>query len=129
MTGLLAALARLLGGGLAQQLRAAYEARLAAANDRDRIAAEQRIAQLEAIQRTRIAGSGRWSLEIPCFIAGAAATGHFALVVYASTPFAPPGFVVHKLPAPMDEYQGAIILSFFGLSLAAAGVRALTMRR
>lgn len=49
----------LLGGGLAEQLRRAYEARLAAQNDADRIAADVDIARLEARQRSQAIG-GRW---------------------------------------------------------------------
>jgi len=49
----------LLGGGLPAQLRQAYEAKLAAANDAERIAAEVQIARLEARQASHSIG-GRW---------------------------------------------------------------------
>lgn len=109
-------LLRLFFGGLASELSKAFQARQNAQTEQARIAADERIAQLQAIQATRSASAGRWSVEIPCFIAGFAASGHFALVAFASSPWAPVGFVVHKLPAPMDQYQGSIILSFFGIS-------------
>jgi hypothetical protein len=47
---MLAFIARLLGGGIADQLRRAYEAKLNAQNDEQRIAAEIQIAQLTARQ-------------------------------------------------------------------------------
>lgn len=46
----------LLSGGLGDQLRRAYEAKLAAANDRERIAADMEIARLEAAQANRALG-------------------------------------------------------------------------
>ena len=52
-------LLQLLGGGIPDQLRRAYEAKLAAANDADRIAAEVQIARLEARQASHAIG-GRW---------------------------------------------------------------------
>lgn len=49
----------LFGGGIPAQLRQAYEAKLAAANDAERIAAEVQIARLEARQASHAIG-GRW---------------------------------------------------------------------
>lgn len=49
----------LFGGGIPDQLRRAYEAKLAAKNDADRIAAEVDIARLEARQASHAIG-GRW---------------------------------------------------------------------
>ena len=48
-----------LASGLPDQLRRAYEAKLNAANDADRIAAEIQIARLEARQASHAIG-GRW---------------------------------------------------------------------
>jgi len=47
------------GGGIPAQLRQAYEAKLAAVNDAERIAAEVQIARLEARQASHAIG-GRW---------------------------------------------------------------------
>jgi hypothetical protein len=52
-------LASLLGGGIPAQLRQAYEAKLAAQNDAERIAAEVQIAKLEARQASHTI-AGRW---------------------------------------------------------------------
>lgn len=49
----------LFGGGIPDQLRRAYEAKLQAKNDSDRIAAEVDIARLEARQASHAIG-GRW---------------------------------------------------------------------
>jgi hypothetical protein len=47
------------GGGLSGQIRAAYEAKLKANNDAERIAAEITLARLEARQASQAIG-GRW---------------------------------------------------------------------
>ncbi len=52
-------LAQLFGGGLGDQLRRAYEAKLQAKNDGERLAAEVDIARLEARQASHAIG-GRW---------------------------------------------------------------------
>lgn len=52
-------LASIFGGGIPDQLRRAYEARLNAQNDADRLAAEVQIARLEARQASHAIG-GRW---------------------------------------------------------------------
>ena len=53
------ALLGLFGGGLGDQLRRAYEAKLAAGNDADRIAADTSIARLTAAMESQRIG-GRW---------------------------------------------------------------------
>jgi hypothetical protein len=52
-------LASIFGGGIPDQLRRAYEAKLNAQNDAERIAAELQIARLEARQASHAIG-GRW---------------------------------------------------------------------
>lgn len=70
MIGLVRAL---LGGGLGDQLRRAYEARLAAQNDAARLDLDGQIARLEAAQEmARIANADRWS---------ATSLGHYLIVV------------------------------------------------
>ena len=56
---MIALLARLFGAGLPEQLRLAYQARLNAANNADRTAADITIARLEARSQS-IAAGGRW---------------------------------------------------------------------
>lgn len=56
---ILGAVTRLLGGGIGDQLRLAYEAKLKAKNDSERLAAEVDIARLEARQASHAIG-GRW---------------------------------------------------------------------
>lgn len=101
----------LLGGGLPEQLRRAYEAKLNAANDADRIAAEVDIARLQH----RLADSGNRGLQWAIALVALAVGGHLAAVAFVSAfPFI--GWTVHALPHPMNEWQGQIILGLFGLS-------------
>ena len=56
------ALAALFGGGLGEQLRRAYEARLAAQNDAQRLELDGQIARIEAAhEMARVANADRWS--------------------------------------------------------------------
>lgn len=111
---MLRALASLFGGGLADQLRRAYEARLAAENDADRLKAEREIARLEHRLATADNLGLRWAIGL---IALAVALHLVAVVFVSAFPFW--GWTVHRLPAPMDEWQGQIVLGLFGLSAVA----------
>lgn len=111
-------LASLLGGGIPDQLRRAYEAKLAAANDADRLVAESTIRALEVAQANRLATPDNWGVRLGIGLVAVALCGHVAAVAVAST-FPGLGWTVHALPAPMNEWQGTIILSLFGLSAVA----------
>lgn len=107
----------LFGGGLAEQLRRAYEAKLTAANDADRIAAEVTIARLQ----NRLADRGNRGLQWAVALIALAMGGHLAAVAFVSAfPFW--GWTVHALPPPMNDWQGQIVLGLFGLS-AVLGLR------
>ena len=70
---MLSIISRMLSGGLADQLRRAYEAKLNAANDNDRIAAEQDIARISAaVDMARVASGDRW---------GATSLGRYLIVL------------------------------------------------
>ena len=105
----------LFGGGIPEQLRRAYEAKLNAANDSDRLLAESRIRALEIAQANRLATSDNLGLRLAIAIVALALALHLAAVAVASV-FPGLGWTVHALPAPMNEWQGTILLSLFGLS-------------
>lgn len=108
-------LTRLLGGGLADQLRRAYEAKLNAQNDADRLAAETQIEAIKVAQQNRLATADNPGVRWAIGIVALALCGHVAAVVVAST-FPALGWTVHALPPPMNDWQGTVILSLFGLS-------------
>lgn len=118
-------LAWLGAGGVERLLDRLAEARTraqSAVTEQARIAAEREAAELQAqieahrtSASTRAAMRGAWAWEFPTLIAGLAASAHFAAVALDSAlPGLFPAWTVHALPAPLDEWQGAIILSLFG---------------
>ena len=111
-------LASIFGGGIPDQLRRAYEAKLAAQNDADRLAAESTIRALEIARDNRLATADNLGVRLAIGIVALDLCGHVAAVVVASA-FPGLGWVVHALPAPRNEWQGTIILSLFGLSAVA----------
>lgn len=108
-------LLQLFGGGLAEQIRLAYQAKLNAQGAEAKLEAEREYARLEGISVERARSSGFWEIRLVAFLAGFAASAHFLLVAFVSA-FPGFGWTVHALPAPMDQYQGSIILSLFGLA-------------
>ena len=108
-------LLRIFGGGLAGELRKWQEAKLAAETDKDKLEAEINIVRLEAVQAERARSSGFWEVRLVAFVAGFAASAHYALVAFVSA-FPQVGWTVQKLPSPMDDMQAQIILSLFGLA-------------
>lgn len=61
------------GGGLAEQLRKAYESKLTANNDSDRISAERDVERISAaLEMSRIAASDKW---------GATSLGRYLIVL------------------------------------------------
>lgn len=112
---MIALLSRLLGGGLPEQLRRAWEVKLAAENDADRLVAESTIRALEIAQANRLATPDNRGLRLAIAIVALSLALHLAAVVVAST-FPVLGWTVHALPYPMNEWEGTIILSLFGLS-------------
>jgi hypothetical protein len=111
-------LASVFGGGIPDQLRRAYEARLNAQNDADRLAAESTIRALEIARDNKLATTDNFGVRLAIGMVAVALCGHVAAVVIAST-FPALGWTVHALPAPMDQWQGTIILSLFGLAAVA----------
>lgn len=111
-------LSSLITGGIPDQLRRAYEAKLNAQNDADRLMAESQIRALEIAQANRLATADNIGVRWAIGIVALSLCCHVAAVVIAST-FPSLGWTVHALPAPMNEWQGTIILSLFGLSAVA----------
>lgn len=103
-------LTTIFGGGLVDQLRRAYEAKLTASNDAERIAADRELARLE----NKLATSDNPYLQFAIGLIALSLGGHLAMVAFVSA-FPMWGWTVHKLPAPMDQWQAEIIMALFGL--------------
>lgn len=107
-------LASLLGGGIPDQLRRAYEAKLNAANDADRLAAESTIRTLELAQANKLATPDNPGVRWAIGIVAVAMCGHAAAVAFVSA-FPALGWTVQAMPPVYAEMQKSIILSMFGL--------------
>lgn len=97
------------GGGLAEQLRLAYQARLDAQNDADRIAAEIEIARLEARSQV-LAQGGRWVTAVQIAWALPFIVYNAKLVVWDKVLRLG---VTDPLSPPLYELQGTIVAFFF----------------
>lgn len=107
-------------GNLAGQLRQAYEAKLQAANETERLIADvavedikRQMADRTAAKEVRLATAPYWEMRL---ITGTIA-GCFALhllLVTLDTCFKL-GWRIPAFPSPFDEWQGTILLSFFGV--------------
>ena len=96
---------------LASRLAAAFVARENATTDATRAAADVQIKALE----TKLASHDNPALQWAVGIVAVAMAVHIALVVLVSClPWL--GWTIHALPAPMNEWQGSIILSMFGVA-------------
>jgi len=96
---------------IASRLANAYMARETAKTDGDRIAADVQIKALE----TKLASRDNPALQWACGIIAVSMALHIALVVLVSAVPAL-GWTIHALPAPMNEWQGSIVLSMFGVA-------------
>jgi len=103
---------------VASKLAAAYVAREQATTDADRAAADVQIKALE----TKLASKDNPGLQWAVAIVAMAMAVHIALVVLVSAvPWL--GWTVYALPAPMNEWQGSIVLSMFGVAAVSRFMR------
>lgn len=117
--GVIAAIARLLGGGLADQLRRAYEAKLNAKNDSERIAAEMTISQLEARVEAQTKGSGAWmSKAVQAAWAAPFVIYAWKVIVWDKVL----GWGVTDPLGPLETDIGRIIVGFYFLTVGVGTV-------
>jgi len=95
-------------------------ARLEAMNQAERLAFDERQAERQNRRDVRLATAGFWEQRLLAFLIALPFVIHVQLVGL-DTNFLGGTLAVPKFPAPFDEWEGAILLSFFGIS-AGAGV-------
>jgi len=124
------ALVRWITGDLVGQLTRAYESKLKADTDERRIIADVAIRDLEArlaahreATEIRRATAGFWEMRVITCVIAACFTLHLVLVTM-DTCFRL-GWRIPAFPSPFDEWQGAILLSFFGIQAASQGISAI----
>lgn len=83
-------------------------------------------AEIEArrgAREIRLATAAFWEMRLITFIIAACFTSHLVLVTL-DTNFKL-GWMVNKFPMPFAEWEGIILLSFFGVQVASQGINAI----
>jgi hypothetical protein len=113
-------LVSLIGGPLVSSLLKGYRAKLEAANTSERLAADLAIKDIEAgiaarahASEIRMATAGFWEMRLLTFAIAFPFVSHL-WAVWLDTQFRL-GWGIPRFPEPMNEWQGAILLSFFGI--------------
>jgi hypothetical protein len=113
-------LINLIGGPLVKALIEGYRVTLDAANTSERIAADLAIREIEAgiearkrAHELRLATTGFVEMRLLTFAIAFPFVMHL-WGVWLDTQFRL-GWSIPKFPEPMDEWQGVIMLSFFGI--------------
>ena len=128
----------LIGGPIVKALIDGYRAKLDAANTSDRIAADLAVKEIDAgiaagarAKEIRLATSGFWEMRLLTFAIAFPFVSHL-WAVWLDTQFGL-GWRVAAFPEPFAEWQGAILLSFFGIYTLGKTVQsvgtAIAMRR
>lgn len=107
-----------------------YRAKLEAQNNANAmgkdIALKQIDAEIEArrgAREIRLATAGFWEMRLITFLIAGCFTLHLVLVTI-DTCFRL-GWGIPAFPKPFDEWQGVILLSFFGVQIAGQGIMAI----
>lgn len=115
-------------GAISKPLVEAYKARLDATNEEQKLAADGVLAEIAAQREARkqatqirLETAGFWEMRLLTFCIAAPFTLH-AGAVGLDTTFGF-GWGISAYPKPFDEWEGAILLSFFGLYAATGAVR------
>lgn len=134
MTFLMAILNWVSGGLLdkiTNPLSQAYKDYLAAETSDKKLEYEKVIRQLELeqeqrnnIKEIRIATSGFWEMRLLTFLIALPFTIHLWLVSW-DTWDTTINLKIPPLPPPFDEWQAAVILSFFGVTVVGSGIKAI----
>lgn len=123
-----------ISGGLLEKitnpLLQAYRDKLAADTSEKKLLAEENIKrlELEQVQRNnakeiRLATAGFWEMRLLTFLIALPLTIHLWLVTWDTWDNSI-NLRIPALPAPFDEYQGVILLSFFGATVVGNGIKA-----
>lgn len=124
------ALFRFITGDLLGKLAEAYQARLRAQNETEKLVADVAIKDIErqmadraAAKEVRLATAGFWEMRLLTFLIAAPFVLHLNLVAL-DTNFRL-GWRIPAFPSPFDAWEGTILLSFFGVHVVGQGITAL----
>ena len=111
----------LTGSGLIEHLATIYTTKKNSALESERIEADKAKAQLDAILTVRLATAGFWEMRLLTFMIAFPFALH-ALLVGIDTSFNFIDWRIPAYPAPFHEWEGTILLSFFGVYTAGRGI-------
>lgn len=124
---MIALIVKLLSGSVFDRLVSVYEKKLQHENEAQKLAAdfmeEQMKADLQVRQNAkeiRLATAGFWEMRLITFMIAAPFVAHLWLVAY-DTMRTDIRLDIPAMPGPFDEWQGAILLSFFGVQVISRG--------
>lgn len=112
------------GGGIIDKLTEVWLKKKDSAIESERIQAEVAKHHIEARLAIRLATAGFWEMRLLTFIIAAPFAVH-AGAVMVDTVFNWMQLDIPAAPAPFDEWEGAILLSFFGIYGLSKGVTAI----
>lgn len=115
-----------LSGGILGQitgpLLSAYQAKLNSSDQAAQLAASDAIDARKTALQVRLATAGYWEMRALTVAIALPFTLHVWLVGL-DTCFRF-GWRIPAFPAPFDQWEGAILLSFFGVSVIGSGIKA-----
>lgn len=127
---MLAWLGKLVTGPLIGAMLNAYKLRLQAETSEQKVIAEaaiedirRQIADREAAKEIRLATATFWEMRLVTALVAGCFAFHLLLVTL-DTCFAL-GWRIAAFPKPFDEWQGTILLSFFGVQAVGKGITAI----
>lgn len=127
---MLAWLGKLITGPLIGAMLNAYKLRLQAETSEQKVIAEaaiedirRQIADREAAKEIRLATATFWEMRLVTALVAGCFALHLLLVTL-DTCFAL-GWRIAAFPKPFDEWQGTILLSFFGVQAVGKGITAI----
>lgn len=85
---------------------------------------EAEIVSRRAARDIRLATAGFWEMRLITFVIAACMASHLAAVTL-DTLWTSVNLAIPALPHPMNEWEGLILLSFFGVQLAQKGLSTL----
>lgn len=110
-------LSSIFGGGIPEQIRKAYESKLNAQNDAERIAADIKLAQLDARLKSQLAG-GKWITLVQVLWVAPFVLYNAKLIVWDKIL----GWGVTDPLSPELYYLQSIMVGFFFLTATIKGI-------
>lgn len=124
---ILMAILNFLSGGVLSQylgyLQSKERMRLEAMNETQRLQHEETLAEGRNRVAVRKATAGFWEMRLLTFAIAFPFVFHL-WSIWLDTQFKL-GWKVDKFPSPFDEWEGAILLSFFGITVVGVGLKAI----